>query len=253
MGTGGFGGGSGSLGGGGAGSAGSGGSLLRAITYLRDIARMLTADGDQARLTREINALLRERGRAGFMAGLFQDPFATTLLDRLIELSRAMQGQRWSGILDQSGVAKGSGSITAYCDVAIDQALREHGDAVDERHIDRVGLAFRSFLATALAGDNLAVAERGDAAAVEVAFDRTRFADPNDIRRGFLGQIIAKSIVGESCIDLGASELSVERAANTIAAAIQQRFEEKFVRTRKAASGDLLATIGANYSKLVIG
>ena len=79
MGTGGFGGGSGSLGGGSSGSgrsraggntgsSGSGGSLLRAITHLRDIARMLTADGDQARLTREINALLRERGRASFMA-----------------------------------------------------------------------------------------------------------------------------------------------------------------------------------------
>jgi hypothetical protein len=278
MGTGGFGGGSGSLGGGSSGSgrsraggsagssgsgrsraggntgsSGSGGSLLRAITHLRDIARMLTADGDQARLTREINALLRERGRASFMAGLLADAFATTLLDRLLQLSGRIQTESWSDILDSAGVAKGPGSITAYCDKVIEEALREHGDAVDERHIDRTGLALRSFLATSLAGDDLVVAEQGDAAAVDAAMDRTRFANEGAIRRGFLGQVIAKSIAGESYIDLGASALSVERAADTIAAAIQQRFDEKFVRKGNADVADFLRMIGANYAKLVTG
>lgn len=253
MGTGGFGGGSGSLGGGGAGSSGSGGSLLRAITHLRDIARMLTADGDQARLTREVNALLRDRGRASFMAGLFTDPFATTLLDRLLQLSGRIRAESWSDILDDAGVAKGPGSITAYCDMVVDEALQEHRDAVDERHIDRVGLALRSFLATSLAGDNFAVAERGDAAAVDAAIDRTRFADEDAIRCGFLGQVIAKSIAGESYIDLGASVPSIERACNTIAAAIQQRFDQKIVRKGKGNAADFLRTLGTNYAKLVIG
>ena len=267
MGTGGFGGGSGSLGGGSAGSSGSGrsrggvnsgssgsgGSLLRAITHLRDIARMLTADGDQARLTREINALLRERGRASFMAGLLADPFATTLLDRLLQLSGRIQTESWSDILDSAGVAKGPGSITAYSDMVIEEALREHGDAVDERHIDRAGLALRSFLAASLAGDDLVVAEQGDAAAVDAAIDPTRFANEGAIRRGFLGQVIAKSVAGESYIDLGASAPSVERATDTIAAAIQQRFDEKFVRKGKADVADFLRTIGANYTKLVTG
>ena len=253
MGTGGFGGGSGSLGGGGAGSSGSGGSLLQAIKHLRDIARMLTADGDQARLTREINALLRERGRASFMAGLFADPFATTLLDRLLQLSGRIQTESWSDILDSARVAKGPGSITAYCDTVVEEALREHSDAVYERHIDRAGLALRSFLAASLAGDDLAVAEQGDAAAVDAARDRTRLANEETIRRGFLGQVIAKSIAGESYIDLGASAPSVERAADTIAATIQQRFDEKFVRKGKADAADFLRTIGANYAKLVTG
>jgi hypothetical protein len=214
---------------------------------------MLTADGDQARLTREINALLRERGRASFMAGLFADPFTTTLLDRLLQLSSRIQTESWSDILDSAGVAKGPGSITAYCDTVVEEALRGRGDSVDERHIDRAGLALRSFLATSLAGDDLAVAEQGDAAAVDAVMDRTRFANEEAIRRGFLGQVIAKSVAGESYIDLGASAPSVERAADTIAAAIQQRFDENFVLKGKADAADFLRTIGANYAKLLTG
>ena len=143
-----------SRGGGNAGSSGSGGSLLRAIADLRDIARMLTADGDQARLTREINATAAREGRASLTAGLLADPFATTLLKRLLQLSGRIQTETWSDILDSAGVAKGPGSITAYCDMVIEEALRQHGDAVDERHIDRTGLALPPFLGTSLAGDD---------------------------------------------------------------------------------------------------
>jgi len=256
MGTGGFGGGSGSLGGGGAGSSrwsGAGGSLLRAITHLREISRMLTADGDQARLTREINELLRDRGRAGFMAGLLGDPFATALLDRFLRLRDRVQTETWSSVLESAGIATGPGSITAYCDVVIEEALRSQGYSVDERHVDRAGLALRSLLATSLAGDDLLVAEQGDAAAVDAAIDRTRFGSEDAIRCGFLGRLIAKSVAGESYIDPGASTSSIERAADTIATAIQQRFDEKFVRNGKAAPADFLQTIGANYAKLVTG
>jgi hypothetical protein len=136
--------------------------------------------------------------------------------------------------------------------MVVEDALRQHSDAVDERHIDRAGLAFRSFLAAALAGDDLAVAERGDAAAVDAALDRTLFADVEAIRRGFLGQVIAKTIAGESYLDLDVSVSSVEHAADTIAAGIKQRFDDKFLGKGKAKAEDFLQTVAANYAKLVM-
>lgn len=250
MGTGSFGGGSGSIGGGGSGSAGSGGSLLRAIEHLRNISARLKLDGDQARLTKEINDLLRDRGRTSSIKTLLSDGFADRLLGDLLEIGRRLNdGESWSDVATHFQVTTGAGSLQALCDARIEAALRAYDYDLDERSIERGSSAFRQFLATAVNGD-LVLAQHGDAAGIEANVNRAYF---NNTIGAFLGDLLAKVIVSDSVMPLGAATAAVETAADTIAIAIYDRFDQRFISKGKAQPRDAFRTIADNYAALAMG
>ncbi|MGO7837207.1 hypothetical protein [Rhizobium johnstonii] len=265
MGTGSFGGGSGSVGGGGSGSgsrghggssdgAGNGGgtgakgSLLRAIEGLREITRRLTADPDQARLTRVINELLRDRGRATFFSDMLTDGFAGALLNDLLAIgARLRAGEGWVQVTQSFGIDAGVGSMQALCDACIDRALQARAYQVDDRYIESASAAFREFMVASVGGDRILVT-RGDAAQVDAAIDRNVFG--NSIG-GFLGDLIGQVLQAESYVDLGAATAAVRQASDTLAIAIFDRFDAKFVQRGKAERRDALRVIGENYFALV--
>jgi hypothetical protein len=221
---------------------------LDAIMSLREIARRLTADTDQPRLTREINELLRDRGRAGFVKGLFADGFVNALLGDLLEIGRRLRGQEsWSDVAQSFGVSAGPGSMAALCDARIERALVARGYDVDDRYVERGSAAFREFLAASVGGD-LITATQGDAEEIDVAIRRDMFANTVG---GFLGDLITQTVGSESYLDLGAAAPAVERAADTVAIAIYDRFAEQFVKTGKAEPREALRIISDNYPMLV--
>ncbi|HEY0414134.1 MAG TPA: hypothetical protein VGD66_13435 [Allosphingosinicella sp.] len=250
MGTASFGGGSGSIGGGGSGSGGAGGSLLRAIENLREISRRLMADGDQARLTREVNVLLRHRGRASSVKTLLSDGFADALFGDLLDVKRRLdENERWADIAAAYGVTTGARSLEAFCDNRIDAAQRAHDYALDDRSVERGSAAFRHFMASAIGGD-LNVADQGDAAAIDASLNRAYF---NNTAGYFLGDLLAKVVAADSVLPLGAATPAVEMATHTVAIAIYDRFDRKFVRKEKAVPRDVLKILAENYADLVTG
>lgn len=252
MGTGSFGGGSGSLGGGGGGVSGGGGSgsLLRAIESLRELTRRLTADADQGRLTRELYTLLRERSRVSFIKGLLSDPFTNALLLDLLAIKERLDaGASWEQIATAYGVPTGAGTMTRLCDGRIEQALLARNYAVDERHINCAGAAFRTFLQGAVGGD-LVLLSRGNSTAIDAAIDRTAFR--NSIG-GYLGALIAQAIKTDCVHELPGAWRSVETASSSIANASYDRFEKAFVAKQKARPQDALAILAEHYFPLMVG
>jgi hypothetical protein len=250
MGTASFGGGSGSIGGGGSGAKGSSGSLKAAIEHLRDISRRLMSDGNQARLTREINELLQDRGRASSIKTLLGDGFADALLGDLLDVkTRLDANESWADIANAYGITTGVRSMEAFCDNRIDAAQQANEYAFDDRSVERGSAAFRQFMATAVGGD-LEIADRGDAAAIDAKLDRPYF---NNTIGHFLGDLLAKTIAADSVFRLGAAAGAVETAADTVAVVIYDRFDTKFVQKQKAEPRDVLKTLADHYASLVMG
>ncbi|WP_422384566.1 hypothetical protein [Roseibium album] len=247
MGTGSFGGGSGSFGGGSGGGGGKG-SLLRAVQSLQAITRSLINNPDQTKLTREINTLLRDRGRAATFRDLLADGFASELLKDLLAIGERLRaGDNWADIAATYDVDAGPRSMEALADLCIDRALAARGYEVDERYIEQASAAFRTFLASSVGGD-FEVAVHGDSAEIDLALVPDVFAHTID---RFLGDLIGRTVEADSYLDLGSSASHVQQAADTLATAIYDRFYEKFVIMGKAERHDVLRVLANNYYNLV--
>jgi len=90
-------------------------------------------------LTKEINTLLQDRGRASSIKTLLGDGFADALLGDLLDVkARLDSDESWAVIVDAYGVTAGIRSMEAFCDNRIDAALGT--SHYDDRTVERAAI-----------------------------------------------------------------------------------------------------------------
>jgi hypothetical protein len=255
MGTGSFGGGSGSLGGGsgsggrgGSGNRGASGSLQRAVKGLLDLTKRLRQDPDQTRLTQEVLQLLKDRGRRTHIQALLSDPFTNGVLSDLVGIERKVEGNTpWVDIARSFDLPGDRATMRQIADAVLDRNYKAQHFSTDERYVDAVSRVISELLLESV-GQNHRIFSTGSVQAIERSLNRAYFANTS---AHFIGKLIAFTIKADTVHDLGASNASISRAAESVADAIYGRFARKFLDVGKAKREDVLRIISENFNDLV--